>query len=182
MLTGGHVAVSYLVAESARHFGLPLTNTEVLGIVIAGNIVDLDFLLGFLNGKTGEAHHQNITHTPIGVFSIWLGIDLLFHPFLYLSLSLLVIMMIHLVLDDIGYWAYKAKLYKSAVNPQINWLYPLTKFHTDQLMKNNKAGLLLRNKDVLKYYLFNTWPIFLLEIILIVTALVVFLSLNFFNN
>lgn len=174
MLTGGHVAVSYLLVEPAKFINLPLTNTEVLEIIIVGSIVDLDLLLGFLNGKTGEAHHQNITHTPIGVFTIWLGINLLFHPSFQPSLLLLVAMMIHLVLDDMGYWAYKVRLYKSVVNPQINWLYPLTRFHKNQMTRDNK--------DTLKYYLFSTWPIFLLEIILIAIASIVFLRLNFFNN
>jgi len=62
MLTGGHIAISYLLAETPRLFGLTLINKEIISIIIAGNIVDLDFLIGFINGKTGEAHHQNLTH------------------------------------------------------------------------------------------------------------------------
>ncbi|KKP34626.1 MAG: hypothetical protein UR23_C0035G0013 [Candidatus Roizmanbacteria bacterium GW2011_GWA2_32_13] len=59
MLTGGHIAISYLLAESPKLFGLTLSNNEIILIIISGNIVDLDFLIEFINGKTGEAHHQN---------------------------------------------------------------------------------------------------------------------------
>lgn len=166
MLTGGHIAVSYLLAQTAKSFGLPLTANEVWGIVIAGNVIDLDFIAGFVTGKTGEAHHQNVTHTPLGIIAIWLIANLLFHPSIGLSLLLLVVMMLHLIMDEVGYWAYKLKLYKAVVFPQINWLYPFTGFHKHELMKNNKS--------VLNYYLFKTWPISLTELVLIAMALIVF--------
>lgn len=172
MLTGGHIAASYLITESVSSFGIPLSGNEVLITIAAGNIVDFDLLIGYLNGQTGEAHHQNISHTPIGIFGIWLGINLLFHPASPFSLVLLITMFVHLLLDDIGYWAYKLKLYKLPVNPQINWLYPLTEFHKNQLMKSNRV--------VLKYYFLKTWPIALIEIILIIISLIVFLELNVF--
>lgn len=167
MLTGGHVAVSYLLAESAKSFGLPLTGTDVLWTIVAGNIIDTDFFLGFLTGKTGEAHHQNITHTPIGVLLIVLGIILLFHPSLTFSFLLFLALFIHLILDDIGYWFYKLNFLKSHVNPQVNWLFPITPFHKNKLMKSNK--------DVLKYYLFKTWPVSLTEAGLIVLAVGLFI-------
>ncbi len=166
MLTGGHIAVSYLLAQTAKSFGLPLTGNEVLGIVIAGNIIDLDFFAGFITGKTGEAHHQNITHTPLGITAIWMVTNLLFHPSIGLSLLLLTAMSLHLIMDEVGYWAYKLKLYKAVVFPQINWLYPITGFHKHELMKSNK--------NVLNYYLFKTWPISLTELVLIVVASVIF--------
>ena len=89
MLTGGHIATSYLLAQTAKSLGLPLIGNEVLGIIIAGNVIDLDFFVGFFTGKTGEAHHQNITHTPLGIILIWVGIHLLFRPSVMLSALLL---------------------------------------------------------------------------------------------
>lgn len=168
MLTGGHIAASYLLAQSAKSFGLPLTGNEILGVIAAGNIIDLDFFAGFITGKTGEAHHQNITHTPLGVIFIWTGINLLFSPTTYFSLLLLISMFLHLIMDEYGYWIYRLKLYKSVVYPQINWLYPFTKYHKHELMKSNKS--------VLNYYLFKTWPISLTEAVLILVALAVFLT------
>ena len=76
-------------------------------------------------------------------------------------------MLLHLVMDEVGYWAYRLKLYNAVVFPQINWLYPITGFHKHELMKSNK--------NVLNYYLFKTWPISLTELALIVVALIVFL-------
>jgi len=166
MLTGGHIAASYLLAQTVKSFGLYLTGNEVLGIVIAGNVIDLDFFAGFITGKTGEAHHQNITHTPLGIITIWIVANFLFHPSVGFSLLLLTAMLLHLIMDEVGYWAYKLKLYKAVVFPQINWLYPITGFHKHELMKSNK--------NVLNYYLCKTWPISLTELVLIVVASVIF--------
>lgn len=167
MLTGGHIAISYLLTESATSIGIPLTNNEVLGIIVAGNIVDLDFFAGFPVHKTGEAHHQNITHTPLGILLTWGGLYILFHPSYYASSLLLTSLFIHLILDDVGYWVYRLGLYPLVVNPQVNWLYPITPFHKQPLITNNKT--------VLKNYLFKAWPIALAEGILIVLAIIVFI-------
>ena len=102
MLTGGHIATSYLLVETAKSIGIPLTNSEIVSSVIAGNISDFDFLYGFINGKTGEAHHQNITHTPFGVLLLWLGIILLFQLATDFSTLLLFSLFFHLILDDVG--------------------------------------------------------------------------------
>lgn len=166
MLTGGHIAISYLLAESAKSFGIPLNNSEIYTIIIAGNISDIDFIVGLFNGKTGEAHHQNISHTPLGVLIIWLIFQILFQFSFYMSILILSALFIHLIFDDIGYWAFRLKLYKFTVLPQVNWLYPITKFHKFPLVKSNRA--------VLENYLFKAWPISLLELILILTALFVY--------
>ena len=166
MLTGGHVAISYLLAETPRLFGLTLTNKEIISIIIAGNIVDLDFLLGFVNGKTGEAHHQNLTHTPFGISLLYFGWYLLLQPSFLLSILIIASMFLHLVLDDVGYWTYKLGFTKVEINPQINWLYPFKTFTKIKMMTNNK--------EVLRFYLLKAWPIALLELILIITALIIF--------
>lgn len=168
MLPGGHIAASYLLAQTAKSSGFPLTDLDIFGIILAGNIIDLDFFAGFLTGKTGEAHHQNITHTPLGIIIVLAITSLIFHPTPDLSLLLFFSMLLHLVLDDISYWAYKLKLIKAAVNPQINWFYPFTGFHKKQLLKNNIS--------VLRYYLFKTWPVSLAEMVIIIWGLFIYLS------
>ena len=45
MLTSGHIAASYILAQSVKSIGIPLTFNEVFGIIIAGNIIDLDFFI-----------------------------------------------------------------------------------------------------------------------------------------
>ncbi len=64
MITGGHIAISYLIAEGGKSLGIPLDSNQVLGVVIAGNLPDVDLLVGLVNGRKGELHHQNVTHIP----------------------------------------------------------------------------------------------------------------------
>ena len=167
MITGGHIAASYLIAEGSKALGVPLDSNQVLGVVIAGNLPDLDFLVGLVNGRKGEQHHQNITHTPIGVLLMWLVIVILFKTWSGLSLVLLVTMIAHLFLDDLGHMAAKLGIYKRVANPQINWLYPFTPY------SNHK--LIMGTKDVLRHYLVEGWSVAVLEGTLIILALIVFL-------
>lgn len=167
MITGGHIAVSYLLSESTKLFGVTLTNKEVIGVIIAGNIVDIDFITGLISGKTGELHHQNVTHTPIGTILICVGINFIFNPGIILSILLLIVMLMHLILDDIGYWMRCLGLYMPTVHSQINWLYPLTQFREGKLVKDNTI--------VLKNYLLKAWPVALIEIFLIAIAIIVFI-------
>ncbi len=166
MLTGGHIAASYLLAETAKSLGVSLTGSDVLGIIIAGNIMDIDFVVGFLTGKTGEPHHQNISHTPVGAFLFLFVATLILHPSPMVSVLFLMAMFIHLTLDEVGYWGHRVRLYTSPVNPQINWLYPFTPFH--------KHTLMMSTKNVLRYYLINTWPVSLTEVLIILIALFIF--------
>lgn len=158
--------MSYLLAETPKLFGLTLTNKEILTVIIAGNIIDLDFLVGLFNSKTGEAHHQNLTHTPFGILLLYFGWYLLFKPSFLLSILIIISMLFHLVLDEIGFWGYKLGLTKIKVNPQINWFYPFRRFPKIEMMTNNK--------EVLWFYLFKAWPIALMELILIIIALIIF--------
>lgn len=169
MLTSGHIASSYLLAEGMKCFGFSLTSKEVLQIIAVGNVMDLDFLVGLVNGKTGEAHHQNITHTPLGAILLWGFLFFVFSAIIVYTVSLLFLisLFLHLVFDDIGYWMYKLKLYNAPANPQINWLYPLTTFHKNKIIKGNK--------EVLNFYLFKAWPVALLELLLILVAIIVYI-------
>lgn len=166
MITGGHIAISYLLAEGSKAIGFPLSNIEILGILIVGNISDVDFLIGLINGKKGEEHHQNITHTPVGIILIWLIVLVILRPDLSFSFILLLSLIIHLILDDLGHIFARIGIYKQVPSPQINWLYPLTGYSKHSLIKNNR--------EVLKHYLIKGWPIAALEILSIIAALMVY--------
>ena len=79
-----------------------------------------------------------------------------------LSFLILAALFIHLILDDIGHWTYRAHLFTSRVYPQINWFYPFTKYHHYELI--------MSNIQVLKHYVFKTTPIFILEVVLVIIA------------
>ena len=168
MITGGHIASSYLIAVGAKQLGLPISSTEILQIILASNVMDIDFIVGQFTGKTGEAHHQNLTHTPIGALLLLVVLILLFKPSLIIALLFLMSLFLHLVLDDAGYWMYRLNFYKTPTNPQVNWLYPATPFH--------KNKLIIGNKKVLNFYLFKAWPVALLELLLILIATIVYFS------
>jgi len=168
MITGGHIAASYLLTQTATYFGYPISPVEIMQVIVAGNIVDVDFLTGMVTGKTGEAHHQNITHTPFGTLIIWGVLLLILRPTIVVAVLLLLSLLLHLVLDDIGYWMYKLKLITLVTNPQINWLYPFRAYH--------KNKLIMGNVEVIRFYFLKAWPVALMETILIIAALFVFLK------
>lgn len=169
MLTPGHIAISYLLAEGAKTAGLPLDTGQTVVVMLAGNISDIDFLFSKYTGKTGESHHQNITHTPVGAFIMSLIFAFLLNTSLQYYFVILTSCMLHLVLDDIGYWFYRFGLYRSKTNPQINWFYPFTKFHDHKTITDNK--------ETLRFYLFKSWPVSILELIIIIAAAITFFSL-----
>lgn len=170
MLTPGHIAISYLIIKGFQHFGLPVTQNEILQTIVAGNVMDIDFLVGQFTQKTGEAHHQNISHTPLGAIIIFVVLILLFHPPITIAFILLISLIAHLVLDDVGYWMYKFKLYNTPTNPQINWLYPVTPYHKNKLITGNK--------NVLLFYLIKAWPVAIFELLITITAVFVFFSIK----
>jgi hypothetical protein len=55
MLTGGHFAASYLLTQLPQNFGVILNNSEVISILIAGNLPDIDFIVDCLP-KRVEKH------------------------------------------------------------------------------------------------------------------------------
>lgn len=167
MLTPGHIAASFIITAGAINLGFPISSNEIWQVIIAGNIMDMDFVIGQFIGKTGEAHHQNVTHTPLGATLILLILWLFFHPTILIMTLFLIALLVHLILDDIGFWMYKLRFYKTPTNPQVNWLYPLTPFHKNKLIKGNK--------EVLSFYLFKAWPVALLELLLILVATILFL-------
>jgi Predicted membrane-bound metal-dependent hydrolase (DUF457). len=167
MITGGHIAVSYLMAEGAKYLGVPLNNDQILGVILMGNLPDIDFLFGLAHGEGGESHHRKATHTIFGIILMWLTVVIIFRPEIYFSLVLLTTLFVHLLLDDLGQMFAKLKIYYHTSDPQINWLYPFTPY--------SKHKIIMGNREALKHYVIKGWPIAVLELILIILAVLVYL-------
>lgn len=167
MLTPGHIAASYLIAKSGEMIGIPLSNNETLLVVAAGNILDLDLLIGSVIGMKGEKHHNLPTHTPLGAIFIWVVWLLTFGGFFSVATNLLIFfaLFIHLILDDMGYWFCKLGWQKISKSPQINWLFPFKRNYFKESTGNIKALANYTNKARVQ---------FIVEKILIIVALLVF--------
>ena len=166
MLTPGHIATSYLIVEGARNIGVDLNNEQILLIILSGNVLDVDFLVGLFNGKKGELHHQNITHTPVGALIVGLLLVFIFQINVILAALIFLSLFIHLFLDDLSHILSVLKIYKKNGETQINWFWPITKYPDRKVMTSNK--------EILKYYLTKAWLIASLEIICIAIALFCF--------
>lgn len=160
--------MSYLIAEGAKHFGIDLKNEQILQIIVAGNILDIDFLVGLLNGRKGELHHQNITHTPLGALIVGIVLSIIFKVNLVISAIFLLSLFVHLLLDDLGHILAILGIYKRNPKLQINWLWPITKYPNEDRM--------ISNKEVLRYYLIRAWPIALLELMLVIFTSYLYLT------
>jgi len=145
MLPFGHTAVDYLIAKKSRQ---KLTLKEIVLVVVAANIFDLDFFLLTILGITGGQHHYYLGHTPLIGLIYWLIIYLAFRHkfprqiFVLVALALLS----HLVIDDFSYWLTLVGLEKD-VSSQVNWFFPFT--------QKNPPLEPLTNCEVLKIYLFQ---------------------------
>ena len=170
MLTPGHIATSYILAKSTALFGFTPTPNETTLIIIAGNIIDIDFLFGLIRGKRDDQHHAYITHTPVGIIAIWMiWFILLGHaqlPFINVLIGLSLVL--HLILDDLGYLFYRLKLQALSPYPQINWFYPFTKSQVPQPP--------IYNQQTLKNYFSKTKMSALTELLLIAAALLIYFS------
>ena len=136
-----HVGFTYILVKILEStLQLNFTSIEIILIVTLANIVDFDYIIGRILGKKGESHHNFITHTPIGVIALWIGITVVLNiliPSINTTIYPLILMgmIFHLILDDAQYWFYKIGLQKFQYK-QINWLYPLT----SPGQKNIKTG------------------------------------------
>jgi hypothetical protein len=140
MTEAGHIAGTYILTQVPRFFKYDLTTSEILLVVGAGSILDLDFIFGTMKGMKGDEHHDLVTHTPIAAFILWLLFILtLGYKFsIIVRLMLLAALMLHLFLDEAGYWFNKLVFIKTKEIHQINWYYPAKKFtHNRQRTKNN---------------------------------------------
>ena len=141
MTTPAHIAFSYLLSQSLSLFGRYPTTSETLAIMVAGNIFDIDYIIGRFLGIKGDSHHNFITHTPIFIITIWLiGLIFFSHYFDHLIwIMILVSALIHLILDNASYWFSKLGWQQISKYPQINWFYPLTPFLKRKQQKDSRS-------------------------------------------
>jgi hypothetical protein len=132
MTHAGHLSISYILARIALSVGFPLEGQEILLLLIAGILPDADFLLSFLHSNAGDVHHRFPTHTPFGLFCIWVLLSVLLpHHSYHFYVILLITFFVHLVLDDVGYWLCKLRLQKISPYRQIQWFFPFERFPED---------------------------------------------------
>ena len=130
MLPLGHTAFSYLISQLPRLRGKILSSKEVLFVLFAGNIFDLDLIIyPLFFGQSSVGHHFFVTHTPLAgliLFALfWIFLRGIFSKTAIYMAGLA--MLGHFVMDDISYWFSFLGLVK-CTQPQIFWLYPVSLF------------------------------------------------------
>lgn len=163
MLPPGHIAASYILVKSVEILGFKISLPEIMLILFASIVLDFDIIVAH---GLKKSHHDLFTHTPLGVFLIWLAFILLFGVNFSLATKILVLVIffIHLLLDELGFWLCKLGFQKVSQEPQINWLYPIKKFKTRQESFPLNAQFLLHYYQTAKANVF-------LEMILSLIAL-----------
>lgn len=177
MLLPGHLAAGYLTAKALLHFqGGALTASEtnlltVLGAVV-GFVPDLDLLPYFVHSrsfelKTSASHRDYPTHFPQLWLLSGLAVAHFAHaPFLYAAgLIIWLASWSHFLGDSIG--------------GRIAWLWPFTRKRFGIFFWCREAYVKRKDETVRQYYarLFTTvyapHPVFLVELALIVSALLI---------
>ncbi len=123
----GHTSAAYLISKiKVTKDQPPFKKSEVIFILVCGNIFDIDYLLLPLVGVPGWLHHYSPSHTPFfGVVYLLLFYFLFRTKFSKQTFILGTIAMLsHLVLDDASYWLSFMHL-TTDIHPQIFWLFPL---------------------------------------------------------
>lgn len=177
MLTLGHLSASYLISQVPTFYGAPLTSAEQILVVGAGYVLDLDLLIAKFFVKREAYHHLLPTHTPLFVVIV-AAIAFLLLKGVFSSVALflsLVAMIVHLILDDIGYWFCKLGLQKISDIPQIFWLYPFDK-RRQHYVKNWQYVTNISNHGMIKSYLTRAPANIISELLLFILALLVFLN------
>lgn len=154
-----------------------MTSAEQILIVGAGYILDLDLIIAKFFVKRETYHHLLPTHTPLFVVILFALVFLVLkNVFSSLALFLsLMAMIVHLVLDDIGYWFCKLGLQKISDVPQIFWLYPFDK-RREHYVKGWQRETNISNRGMIKSYLTKAPANAISELLLFVFALLVFLN------
>ncbi len=180
MLPLGHTSFSYLISQLPRIKGKRLPLKEVLFILFCGNIFDLDLIFyPLLFGKSSAGHHFFVTHTPLAGM-------ILFVIFFYFCESFFsketiylagLAMLGHFVLDDLFYWFGLMGIVEQN-HPQIFWLYPFDPRYepTLQWAQEHYLNQGLNRLDILIGYISGAFPVFLLEIFLALTAILLCLQ------
>lgn len=178
MLPTGHIAAGYLTAEALLHFAHPAVTPEqktqlLWWGVFWGFAPDIDVFYYFFSNKTllvagggsKKDHRSYLSHAPI----LWLIAGLLIYFFAgsiylkYIGLLLWLGSWSHFLLDSIDYG--------------IMWLWPFDKKIYALFNQNVKRPVSEKNffAHVWKYLkLYTKMATFYLEIIVIVTALIVY--------
>jgi hypothetical protein len=163
MLPPGHIAASYILIKSVELTGFRISGAETLVVLAASIVLDFDLLPA---QRLKINHHDLISHTPLGAFIFWL--IFIFIAGNYLSfegqLLILISLLLHLVLDEAGFWLCRLKLQGISREPQITWLYPWAKFPRRQ---NPGAFKLSFFKDYFQKAKANVF----LEIVFVIIAL-----------
>ncbi|MDP2927004.1 MAG: hypothetical protein Q8N65_02625 [bacterium] len=163
MLPPGHIAASYILVKSVELAGFNISGAETLVVLAASIVLDFDLLsANFLK----RSHHDLISHTPLGAFILWLIFIFIVGGNLSPTGQILILLslLLHLLLDEAGFWLYRLKLQGISREPQITWLYPRVKFPR---RKDPGAFKLSFFKDYFQKAKANVF----LEIILSLTAL-----------
>ncbi|OGG01741.1 hypothetical protein A2Z33_00170 [Candidatus Gottesmanbacteria bacterium RBG_16_52_11] len=142
MTVMGHIAASYLVSQSVRLVGLHITPQESALVIIAGTILDLDALPLWLKGRIGMQHHALPTHTPLAIFAGWTIFKLITGRMFPTPVHVLMIVsgLLHLAMDDSGYWLAKKRLQRNTPVPQITWMYPFRNTMIDRFAKDGAVS------------------------------------------
>lgn len=179
MLPPGHLSASYLLAKSNKDKASQFSREEIIFIIFCGFIFDLDFFVPYLFGYPGGLHHYFPTHTPLAGIIYFVILYSIFRKkfskkaFIFAGIA----MLSHLVIDDFSYWMSLLRI-ENNVGPQIFWAYP---FDPRRGVEINKALALyqqhkITNLDVLKSYIFQAPKLFILEIVVTISALLVFIK------
>lgn len=163
----GHLGLSYLISQSPGLLGKKLSTKEVIFLLVAGYILDLDL---FITGLAGVNHHYLGVHTP--VFALYLGLLLYFllRGRISKTSSFLVfpVLLGHLVLDDIAYWFHVLGWQAWSQFPQIDWLYP---FAVQGVTDFSQLNFL----EIIRFYIIKAPVNAVLEAVLVLVALFVFI-------
>lgn len=174
MLPFGHLSAGYLISRLSSK---KLLKKELILVLAASIILDLDLLLPPLFGFPHGAHHYFPIHTPLFVICFLLIFNLIFgHRFSSISLKLSALtLFFHLVLDDLSHWLSLLNI-GPYVPPQILWLYPFDPRSVEALRYAQEIFINQQtsNLDIINSYLFHTPALFYLEILLTLITLVVY--------
>jgi len=177
MLVFGHTAGAYLITQAPPFSKTKLNCNEMFLVLLAGNIYDTDVVWNFLAGIPLGAHHLFFGHTPLAGIIYFLIFYFLFRkkvgkPVLaMIALALF----LHLILDDLSYIFSLVGLIPQT-HPEIFWLFPFDGRRAlilkDYLV--NRGNYQFNIIDYMEYYTTTILPVFLLEIILAVSAVLIF--------
>ena len=177
MSPAGHTAIAYLVSQSPRLKGKRLKINEILFILLAGNVFDLDYFVPSLFGFPRGTHHLFPIHTPLGGIFIFGILYLLFKKrFSKRIFSLAgIAMALHLVADDFGHWLCLLGV-ENFVSPQIFWLYPFDPRRDGEIARILATHNINQysNYNILKKYFFSTPKLFFTEMAVTISAIIVF--------